>query len=156
MRSAPRAITLEQKRSRAPRRSVGRFVCAQHGHSPNGVQVPCMKTRNHENEYQNTSRSQGVASDRRSERRLCKTRVPMNKNLIQGRYDGASWHNTAKPTGEVVEVNQAVVRGRTVFLPGETSAVRAGEESAAVIVMRDKPGAGRRPFNRSIPANWTP
>ena len=27
-----------------------RLVCAQHGHSPNGVQVPCMKTRNHENE----------------------------------------------------------------------------------------------------------
>ena len=27
-----------------------RFVCAQHGHSPNGVQVPCMKTRNHESD----------------------------------------------------------------------------------------------------------
>ena len=59
----------------------------------------------------------------------------MNKNLIEGRRDGVSWHNTAKPTGEVVEVNQAVVRGRTVFLPGEASAVRAGEESAEVIVV---------------------
>ena len=72
----------------------------------------------------------------------------MNKNLIQGRYDGASWHNTAKPTGEVVEVNQAVVRGRTVFLPGEISTVRAGEKSAEVLVVRDKPGAAKRPFNR--------
>ena len=80
----------------------------------------------------------------------------MNKNLIKGRRDGASWHNTAKPIGEVVEVNQAVVRGRTVFLPGEASTVRAGEESAEVIIVRDKPGAGKRPFNRSIPANWTP
>jgi hypothetical protein len=40
------------------------------------------------------------------------------------------------------------VRGRTVFLPGEASAVRAGEESAEVIVVRDKPGAGRRSINR--------
>ena len=68
---------------------------------------------------QNTSRGQGATGDRRSERRLCKTREPMNKNLIEGRRDGASWHNTAKPVGEVVEVNQAAVRGRTVFLPGE-------------------------------------
>jgi hypothetical protein len=72
----------------------------------------------------------------------------MNKNLIEGRYDGASWHNTAKPTGEVVEVNQAVVRGRTVFLPGEISPVRAGEKSAEVIVVRDKPGAAKCPFNQ--------
>ena len=64
----------------------------------------------------------------------------MNKNLIQGRRDGASWHNTAKPAGEVVEVNQAVVRGRTVFLPGEASPVRAGEESAAVIVVGKRAG----------------
>ena len=118
----------------------------QHGHSPNGVQVPWMKTRNHENEYENTSRSQGAASDRRSERRLGKTRVPMNKNLIEGRCDGASWHHPAKPTGEVVEVNQAVVRGRTVFFPGEVSPVRAGEKSAEVIVVGDKPGAGRCPL----------
>lgn len=64
----------------------------------------------------------------------------MNKNLIEGRRDGASWHNTAKPTGEVVEVNQAVVRGRTVFLPGEVSPVRAGEKSAEVIVFGERAG----------------
>ena len=65
----------------------------------------------------------------------------MNKNLIEGRCDGASWHHPAKPTGEVVEVNQAVVRGRTVFFPGEVSPVRAGEKSAEAIVVGDKPGA---------------
>lgn len=71
----------------------------------------------------------------------------MNKNLIEGRRDGVSWHNTEKPTGEVVEVNQAVVRGRTVPLPGEVSGVRAPEKSAEVIVVSSRPGAGRRPFN---------
>ena len=45
------------------------------------------------------------------------------------------------PSGDVVEVNQAVVRGRTVFFPGEVSPVRAGEKSAEVIVVRDQPGA---------------
>ena len=58
----------------------------------------------------------------------------MNKKLIKGRRDGVSWHNTAKPAGEVVEVNQPAVRGRTAFLPGEISGVRAPEKSAAVIV----------------------
>jgi hypothetical protein len=29
----------------APEVVQPRFVCAQHGRSPNGVQVPCMKTR---------------------------------------------------------------------------------------------------------------
>ena len=71
----------------------------------------------------------------------------MNKNLIEGRCDGASWHNTAKPIGEVVEVNQAAVRGRTVFLPGEIWGVRALQKSAEVIVVRDKPGSAKRPFN---------
>ena len=79
----------------------------------------------------------------------------MNKNLIKGRRDGASWHNTAKPIGEVVEVNQAVVRGRTVFLPGEVWSVRALQKSAEVIVVRDKPGAVMARLN-SQPANWTP
>ena len=78
----------------------------------------------------------------------------MNKNLIQGRRDGVSWHNTAKPTGEVVPVNQAAVRGRTVFLPGEVWRVRAFQKSAEVIVVRDKPGAVTARLN-SKPANWT-
>ena len=64
----------------------------------------------------------------------------MNKNLIEGRRDGASWHNTAKPAGEVVEVNEAAVRGRTVFLPGEISALRGVEKSAEVIVVGKRAG----------------
>ena len=88
----------------------------------------------------NTSRGQGVAGDRSPGGRLGKTRVPMNKNLIEGRHDGMSWHNTAKSTGEVVEVNQAVVRGRTVFLPGEVSLLRGREKSAEVIVIGKRAG----------------
>ena len=65
----------------------------------------------------------------------------MNKNLIQGRRDEASWPNTAKPFGVVAQVNGAVVRGRTAFLPGEVLPVRAGEKSAEVIVARHEPGA---------------
>ena len=78
----------------------------------------------------------------------------MNKNLIEGRCDEASWPNTAKPFGLVAQVNEAVVRGRTVFLPGEISPVRAGEKSAEVIVVCDKPGAVMARLN-SQPANWT-
>ena len=64
----------------------------------------------------------------------------MNKNLIEGRCDEASWPNTAKPFGLVAQVNEAVVRGRTVFLPGEVSPVRAGEKSAEVIVVGKRAG----------------
>ena len=64
----------------------------------------------------------------------------MNKNLIQGRCDEASWPNTAKPYGLVAQVNEAVVRGRTAFLPGEVCAVRAVQKSAEVIVTRHEPG----------------
>ena len=64
----------------------------------------------------------------------------MNKNLIQGRCDEASWPNTAKPYGLVAQVNEAVVRGRTAFLPGEVCAVRAAQKSAEVIVTRHEPG----------------
>ena len=71
----------------------------------------------------------------------------MNKNLIEGRRDGASWHNTAKPTGEVVEVNQAVVRGRTASLPGEVSGVRAPEKSAEV---------NAHQAVRQVEAGWRP
>ena len=56
----------------------------------------------------------------------------MNKNCIRGRHGGASWHNTAKPCGLVVEVNAAVVRRRTAFLPGEISIARGRESGSAV------------------------
>jgi hypothetical protein len=59
----------------------------------------------------------------------------MDKNPIQGRPGLVSWHNTAKPFDLVRQVNGAIVRGRTVFLPGEISTVRAAEKSAEVIVV---------------------
>jgi hypothetical protein len=56
----------------------------------------------------------------------------MNKNHIGGRCGGMSWHNTAKSIGEAVEVNVAVVRRRTVSLPGEISIARGRESGSAV------------------------
>lgn len=115
---------------------VLRLVCAQHGHSPKGVQVPCVKIEMNRNEQISTSRSQGGTGDRVAERRICETRKSMNKNPIQGRPGLVSWHNTAKPFDLARQVNGAIVRGRTVFLPGEISAVRAVEKSAEVILSR--------------------
>jgi hypothetical protein len=69
----------------------------------------------------------------------------MNKNHIEGRRDGTSWHNTAKSTGSVAEVNVAVVQGSNAFLPGEIPPGQPGGESAEAVVPDDKPGAGRRP-----------
>ena len=43
----------------------------------------------------------------------------MNKNRIRGRHGVMSWHNTAKSTGLLVEVNAAVVQESNAFLPGE-------------------------------------
>ena len=42
-----------------------------------------------------------------------------------------SWHHTAKSTGLAVEVNVAVVRRRTAFLPGEISTARGRESGSA-------------------------
>jgi hypothetical protein len=64
----------------------------------------------------------------------------MNKNLIEGRCDEASWPNTAKPFGLVAQVNEAVVRGRTVFLPGEVLMLRGVKKSAEAIVVGKRAG----------------
>ena len=69
---------------------------------------------------------------------------PMNKNLIGGRRNGTSWHNTAKFLHSVPEVNEAVGWRRFQFLSGEISLASAGEKSAEVIVVAAKPGAERR------------
>ena len=42
-----------------------------------------------------------------------------------------SWHNTAKSTDSVVQVNAAAVRGRTASLPGEISDPGGGGDTAA-------------------------
>ena len=110
-------------------------MCAQHGRSPKGVQVPCVKIEMNRNEQISTSRSQGGTGDRVAERRLCETRKSMDKNPIQGRPGLVSWHNTAKPFDLARQVNGAIVRGRTAFLPGEACRVRAWQESAEVIVV---------------------
>jgi len=68
---------------------------------------------------------------------------PMNKNTIEGRRDGKSWHDTAKSPGSVVEVNGAVVSRSNAFLPGEILAGRPVGKSAEVVVVSSKPGAGR-------------
>jgi hypothetical protein len=64
----------------------------------------------------------------------------MNKNIIEGRRDGTSWHNTAKSEGSVVEVNGAVVSESNAFLPGDTLARKLVRESAEAIVMSNEPG----------------
>ena len=65
----------------------------------------------------------------------------MDKNRIKGRHDGMSWHNTAKSTGLVVEVNAAVVQGSNAFLPGEILLFSDCRKSAEAIVVFNKPGA---------------
>jgi hypothetical protein len=113
-----------------------------------GFKSPVCEPNMNSNEHANTSRSQDGPGDRPAGRRLGKIRKPMNKNHIQGRRDRASWHNTAKPFGWVPQVNVAVVRGRTVSLPGETCPVRAGQESAEAIVVDREPGPGNGPLKR--------
>jgi hypothetical protein len=120
-----------------------------------GFKSPVCKPNMISNEHGNISRSQGGPGDRPAERRLRENREPMNKNRIEGRRDRASWHNTAKPFGWVSEVNAAVVRGRTASLPGETCPARAGQESAAAIVVCDKPGAAK-PAETKKPEALTP
>ena len=55
-----------------------------------GFKSPVYKPEIMKMSNENTSRSQGASGDRRSERRLCKTREPMNKNLIQPERSGDS------------------------------------------------------------------
>ena len=114
-----------------------------------GFKSPVCKPNMISNEHGNISRSQGGPGDRSAESRLGKIREPMNKNRIEGRRAGTSWHNTAKSSGLGAEVNAAVVRGRTASLPGETCPVRAGQESAEAIVVGREPGAGKCPWKRS-------
>ena len=67
-----------------------------------------------------TSRSQLREGDQTWEGRLGDSREPTNRNLIRGRQSEVSWHNTAKPFGLALEVNEAVVWRRFVLLPGES------------------------------------
>ena len=68
----------------------------------------------------------------------------MNKNHIEGRRDGTSWHDTAKSKGSVVEVNVAVVQGSNAFLPGEILPRKCGGKSAEVVVAETSRGSQTR------------
>jgi len=73
-----------------------------------------------------------VTGDRAWEGRLGESHQPMNKNLIRGRRDRVSWHNTAKPCHSVPEANEAVGWRRFSSLPGEISTARGRESGSAV------------------------
>ena len=66
-----------------------------------------------------TTRSQLRKGDRPWEGRLWESRRPTNRNLMRGRRDRVSWHNTAKPCHSIPEVNEAVRWRRFSSLPGE-------------------------------------
>jgi len=64
----------------------------------------------------------------------------MDKNCIEGRCDGMSWHNTAKSSGSVVAVNAVVVPGSNVLLPGEVLRSHGRlRKSAEAIVANNEP-----------------
>ena len=75
----------------------------------------------------------------------------MNKNRIEGRYDGMSWHHAAKSTGLVVEVNAAVVQGSDAFLPGEIPRRKCRGKSAEAIVAEQRAGDVDTPVETKIP-----
>ncbi len=64
----------------------------------------------------------------------------MNKNCIEGRYDGMSWHNTAKSFCSIMEVNAVVVSRSNALLPGEVPQRLLCGKSAETIVVSHKPG----------------
>jgi hypothetical protein len=74
----------------------------------------------------------------------------MNKNCIEGRRGGMSWHNTAKSFGSTVEVNAGVVPGSSAPLPGEILRPEGGRKSAEVVLASSEPGAVDCP-ERKIP-----
>ena len=79
-----------------------------------------------------TTRSQLRKGDQPWGGRLWESHQPTNRNLIRGRQDGKSWHNTAKSLHSVLEVNEAVGWRRFSFLPGEISTARDRESGSAV------------------------
>jgi|GEM_PF-2065970 len=88
-----------------------------------------------------TTRSQLRKGDRPWGGRLWESHQPTNRNLIRGRRDGTSWHNTAKFPHSVPEVNEAVGWRRFSSLPGEISTARDRESGSAV--RRNALGDGR-------------
>ncbi len=67
----------------------------------------------------------------------------MNKNRIEGRRAGTSWHHTAKSSGLGAGVNAAVARGSNAFLPGEVPRRKCRGKSAEAIVPSSEPDTQR-------------
>ena len=65
-----------------------RIGCAQHGRSPEGVQVPCVKPNMKKRTMKTLAEVKGDPGDRASGGRLGKTREPMNKNPIEPERSG--------------------------------------------------------------------
>jgi hypothetical protein len=63
------------------------LVCAQHGRSPEGVQVPCVKP-NMKRTMKALAEVKEVPGDRASGGRLGKTREPMNTNPLEPERSG--------------------------------------------------------------------
>ena len=87
-----------------------------------------------------TIRGQLREGDRSWEGRLGESRRPMNKNLIRGRRDRLSWHNTAKACHSVPEVNEAVRWRRFSSLPGEICLALRSVPVAGSAQRGDAPG----------------
>lgn len=66
-----------------------------------------------------TSLRQGLFREEGSEGSQRQNCEPTDRNVIEGRVSGASWHNTTKPKGLGDTVNDAVVQGKFRFLSGE-------------------------------------
>jgi hypothetical protein len=79
-----------------------------------------------------TTRSQLRKGDRPWGGRLWESHQATNSNLIRGRRNGTSWHNTAKFLHSVPEVNEALGWWRFSSLPGEISST-CGRESGSVL-----------------------
>ena len=81
---------------------------------------------------QRTTRSQLHDREGVWEGRLWESHQPMNKNLIRGRQDGTSWHNTVKFPHSVLEVNEAVGWRRFQCLPSEICLARRPAKTGSV------------------------
>jgi hypothetical protein len=89
----------------------------------NGVKVPCGRTSVQMLEKSRvtttTSLRQGRFREEGSEGSQRQKCEPTDRNVIEGRVPGASWHNTTKPNGSGDTVNDAVAHGQFMFLSGE-------------------------------------
>ena len=161
----------------ASRGLVPRFVCAQYGHSPKRVQARGARSFVYETMKRKTPAEAncGSASDRGKEGYATAHREALLKGLANtaepegikprsdeqephtrpawlGHTGGASWHNTAKPTGLAMKVNVADVRWRTVSLPGEISSARDRESGSAEC--RNALGDGREVSRSHSAIKW--